>query len=65
MTVSKLAMALSAVLLAALLPAAAAEAPQNFAVLDTPAALPEIRFADAAGQPKTLAGYSGKVVLLN
>ncbi|WP_245517143.1 MULTISPECIES: TlpA disulfide reductase family protein [unclassified Mesorhizobium] len=26
---------------------------------------PEIGFADAAGQPKTLAAYSGKVVLLN
>ncbi|UCI06513.1 TlpA family protein disulfide reductase [Mesorhizobium sp. B1-1-8] len=68
MTARKLAVALSAILLillAASLPAAAAEAPQNFAVLDTPAALPEIKFADAAGQPKTLAGYSGKVVLLN
>ncbi|RWB52618.1 TlpA disulfide reductase family protein [Mesorhizobium sp.] len=65
MTVSKLAVALSAILLAASLPTAAAEAPQNFAVLDTPAALPEISFTDAAGQPKTLAAYSGKVVLLN
>ncbi|WFP60652.1 TlpA disulfide reductase family protein [Mesorhizobium sp. WSM4904] len=65
MTARKLAVTLSAILLAASLPAAAAEAPQNFAVLDTPAALPEISFADAAGQPKTLAGYAGKVVLLN
>ncbi|TIO53554.1 MAG: TlpA family protein disulfide reductase [Mesorhizobium sp.] len=65
MIASKLAVALSAMLLAALLPAAAAEAPQNFAVLDTPAALPEIGFADAAGQPKTLSDYSSKVVLLN
>ncbi|WP_192253851.1 TlpA family protein disulfide reductase [Mesorhizobium silamurunense] len=65
MIASKLAVALSAMLLTASLPAAAAEAPQNFAVLDTPAALPEISFADAAGQPKTLADYSGKVVLLN
>lgn len=47
------------------LPSTAAEAPQNFAVFDTPAAVPQISFADAAGQPKTLAGYSGKVVLLN
>ncbi len=65
MTASKLAMALSAMLLAAPLPAAAAEAPQSFAVLDTPAAVPGISFADAAGQPKTLTVYSGKVVLLN
>ncbi len=46
-------------------PASAAQAPQNFAVLDTPAAVPEISFTDATGQPKTLADYSGKVVLLN
>ena len=46
-------------------PAVATEAPQNFAVLDTPAAVPEISFADVAGQPKTLADYSGRVVLLN
>ncbi|MDX8501872.1 TlpA disulfide reductase family protein [Mesorhizobium sp. VK4C] len=65
MTASKLAVALSAMLLAASLPTAAAEAPQNFAVLDTPAAVRQISFADAAGQPKTLADYSGKVVLLN
>ncbi|MDX8450713.1 TlpA disulfide reductase family protein [Mesorhizobium captivum] len=65
MTASKLAVALSAMLLAASLPTAAAEAPQNFAVLDTPAAVPQISFADDAGQPKTLAEYSGKVVLLN
>jgi thiol-disulfide isomerase/thioredoxin len=65
MTGSKLVAALSAVLLAASLPAAAAEAPQNFAVLDAHAAVPEISFADADGQPKTLAAYSGKVVLLN
>ena len=47
------------------LPTIASEAPQNFAVLDTPAAVPEISFADADGQPKTLADYAGKVVLLN
>lgn len=45
--------------------AVAAEAPQNFAVLDTPAVAPEISFADSTGQPKTLADYSGKMVLLN
>lgn len=65
MTAGKLVLALSAILLATSLPATAVEAPQNFAVLDTPAAVPEIGFADAAGQPRTLADYSGKVVLLN
>mgnify|MGYP001063296945 CR=1 FL=1 len=44
---------------------AAAAAPENFAVLEAPAALPEINFTDGAGQPKTLAAYRGKVVLLN
>ncbi|MFK0692277.1 TlpA disulfide reductase family protein [Mesorhizobium sp. IMUNJ 23033] len=60
-----LALALLGVLLAVALPTSAAEAPQNFAVLDAPAAVPEISFADGAGQPRTLADYSGKVVLLN
>ncbi|RWA75427.1 MAG: TlpA family protein disulfide reductase [Mesorhizobium sp.] len=46
-------------------PGVAAEAPQNLAVLDTPAIVPEISFADGGGQPKTLADYSGKLVLLN
>ncbi|WP_235984451.1 TlpA disulfide reductase family protein [Mesorhizobium neociceri] len=58
-------MAIFGALLAAALPASAAEAPQNFAVVDTPAAVPEIGFTDAAGQPRTLADYSGRVVLLN
>ncbi|RTM10911.1 MAG: TlpA family protein disulfide reductase [Hyphomicrobiales bacterium] len=53
------------VLLLVAQPASSAQAPQNFAVLDTPIAIPEISFADAAGNPKTLADYSGKVVLLN
>lgn len=60
-----LALVLFGALLAVALPASAVEAPQNFAVLDPPAAVPEISFADGAGQPKTLADYSGKVVLLN
>ncbi len=60
-----LALSLLGAMLAAAQPATAMEAPQNFAVLDTPEAVPEISFADAAGQPKTLADYSGKVVLLN
>jgi thiol-disulfide isomerase/thioredoxin len=62
----KWAIVLAGLLLAFPLPTLAAEAaPQNFAVLDTPADVPEIAFADAAGQPKTLADYAGKVVLLN
>ncbi|WP_136616210.1 MULTISPECIES: TlpA disulfide reductase family protein [Mesorhizobium] len=60
-----LALALLGALLAVAQPAAATEAPQNLAVLDTPATVPEISFMDGAGQPKTLADYSGKVVLLN
>ena len=65
MTASKLAVALSAMLLAASLPALAAGPPQDFALLETPAAVPEVSFMDGAGQPKTLADYSGKLVLLN
>ncbi len=61
----KQAVALIGLLLAIALPTRAAEAPQNFAVLETPAALPALSFMDAAGLPKTLADYSGKVVLLN
>lgn len=61
----KWAIVMAGLLLTFPLPSVAAEAPENFAVLDTPAAVPEVSFADAAGQPKTLADYSGKVVLLN
>lgn len=61
----KWAIVLAGLLLTFPLPSMAAEAPQNFAVLDTPAAVPEVSFADAAGQPKTLADFAGKVVLLN
>jgi thiol-disulfide isomerase/thioredoxin len=61
----KQAVALIGFLLAIPLPTRAAEAPQNFAILEAPAAVPAISFMDAAGQPKTLADYSGKVVLLN
>ena len=59
------ALALLVALLVAWQPAVAAGAPQNFAVLDTPAVVPEISFADGIGKTKTLADYSGKVVLLN
>jgi len=60
-----LALSFLGAMLAVAQPATATEAPQNFAVLDTPETVPEISFTDAAGQPKTLADYSGKVVLLN
>lgn len=46
-------------------PSVAAGAPENFTLLDTPAAVPEISFEDGTGKPKTLADFSGKVVLLN
>ncbi|MER8576591.1 TlpA family protein disulfide reductase [Mesorhizobium sp. M1338] len=46
-------------------PATAGEPPQNFAVQASPQPLPEIQFQDGDGQPKTLADFSGKVVLLN
>ena len=61
----KRAIALIGLLMAIPLPTKAAEAPQNFAVLKAPVAVPAISFTDAAGQPKTLADYPGKVVLLN
>ncbi|MER9580926.1 TlpA disulfide reductase family protein [Mesorhizobium sp. M0276] len=46
-------------------PLSAAEPPQNFAFHEAPVPVPEISFEDGAGQPKTLADLSGKVVLLN
>src|SRR5438045_7524425 len=46
-------------------PVAAATAPQNFVLHDTPKALPEISFTDDAGRPHTLADFKGRVVLLN
>jgi thiol-disulfide isomerase/thioredoxin len=60
-----LALALLCAMLAVALPAAAVEPPQNFAVHETPVPVPEISFEDAGGQPKTLADFRGKVVLLN
>ncbi|MBN9075140.1 MAG: redoxin [Rhizobiales bacterium 65-79] len=60
-----LALALFGALLAAAQPAAAVEPPQNFAVHEAPQPLPDIRFQGNGGQPRTLADFSGKVVLLN
>ena len=59
------ALALFGALLAVSPPATAGEPPQNFAVQATPQPLPEIQFQDGHGQPRTLADFSGKVVLLN
>jgi len=60
-----LAFALAVTLLLFGRPAAAAETPQNFALHETPRPVPEISFQDADDNPRTLADYSGKVVLLN
>jgi thiol-disulfide isomerase/thioredoxin len=56
---------LIAMLLAFWRPVSAAEPPQNFAVHEAPVPVAGISFTDGAGQPKTLASFSGKVVLLN
>lgn len=58
-------LALFGALLAVPGPATAGEPPQNFAVQETPQPLPEIQFQDGDGQARTLADFSGKVVLLN
>lgn len=42
-----------------------AEAPRNFVVHQEPKALPELRFKDGDGRPKSLSDFHGKVVLLN
>ena len=47
------------------LPLAAAEAPSNFAMHESPKPMPEIRFEDGEGNEKTLADFRGKTVLLN
>jgi thiol-disulfide isomerase/thioredoxin len=62
---SKLAMALLGMLLALSLPTTAAEPPQKFAVHEAPIPVPEIDFEDSTAQPRTLADFRGKVVLLN
>ncbi|MCZ8548194.1 TlpA family protein disulfide reductase [Mesorhizobium qingshengii] len=59
------ALALLGAMLAVAQPAAGVEAPQNFAVHETPVPVPEFQFQDANRQPKTLADFRGKVVLLN
>lgn len=39
--------------------------PAGFAVWDQPKPVPEVSFVDGAGQPRSLADFEGKVVLLN
>lgn len=56
--------ALVLVLALVALPFAAAAEP-GFVFADPPKALPEIRFVDGEGRNRTLADFSGKVVLLN
>ena len=46
-------------------PPLSAEPPQNFVLRDAPAPVPELQFADGEGQPRTLADFHGKFVLLN
>ncbi|SJM33676.1 TlpA family protein disulfide reductase [Mesorhizobium delmotii] len=60
-----LALALLGMLLALTQATLATEPPANFAIHDTPQPVPEISFQDADGQPRTLADFSGKIVLLN
>lgn len=59
------ALVLFGALFAVAMPTSAAKALQNLAVLDMRAAVPEISFTDGEDQPKTIAGYSGKVVPLS
>jgi thiol-disulfide isomerase/thioredoxin len=42
-----------------------ADPPQNFVLRDTPVPVPELRFTNGEAQPRTLADFRGKVVLLN
>ncbi len=63
--VSRLAMALVAVLMVLPQSAAAEGAPQGFAIQQPPKPLPEVQFQDGDGKPRTLGDFRGKVVLLN
>lgn len=52
-------------LVATLRVAAAAEAPQNFVLLDKPSPVAAITFDDAEGHARNLADFKGKVLVLN
>jgi thiol-disulfide isomerase/thioredoxin len=45
--------------------ASATEPPPSFAIHEAPQPVPEISFQNGDGQPRTLADFAGKVVLLN
>ena len=44
---------------------AVAAPPQNFVLRDAPVPVPELQFTDSDGQPRTLADFRGRIVLLN
>lgn len=46
-------------------PVGAADRPANFVLHGRPRALPEVRFTDGEGRPRSLADFHGRVVLLN
>lgn len=60
-----LALALLGALVALAQVASATEPPANFAIHETPQPVPAISFQDKDGQPKTLADFAGRIVLLN
>jgi thiol-disulfide isomerase/thioredoxin len=59
----RLALAICAIIIVA--GAAAADPPQNFVLRDAPGPVPELQFTDGEDNPRTLADFRGKVVLLN
>lgn len=61
----RLALTIFAALVALGPPALAAETVPAFSMLDAPVPVPELAFADAAGNSRSLADYRGKIVLLN
>jgi thiol-disulfide isomerase/thioredoxin len=56
---------LAVVALIAVAGPAAAAPPQNFVLRDAPVSVPELQFTDSEGQPRTLADFRGRIVLLN
>jgi thiol-disulfide isomerase/thioredoxin len=54
-----------AVSTSAIQPTTPAKGPAQMSLHDTPQVMPDLRFEDDSGRPLTLAGFAGKVVLLN
>lgn len=52
-------------LLSTLAPAASAASPTNFAIHDSPKALPDIRFTDGEGHALSLSDFRGRALVLN